>query len=256
MDVRIGRVGILFLVALFLNGCSLTGKEKRESITGGLSPKALFDEAKKHSSGSPDRAIELYEQLQAAYPASKYAPQAKIEKAYTFYLNGEYENAIKALNSYIRLYPKESSTAYAYYLRGKASEKKSSSILDGYWTDNAQRDVDSVKDAFNYYLLLINNFPKSKYSEEAKGRLIAIRNTLARHELFVAIFYTKRGANIAAINRSKYIIEKFPNTPSVPAALHLMARNYDQMDVKNLAKDTRRVIEESYPEYEPHYEID
>jgi outer membrane protein assembly factor BamD len=48
-----------------------------------------------------------------------------------------------------------------------------------------------------------------------------LRNILARHELFVAIYYTKREANIAAINRTKFIIEKYPNTPSVPAALHL-----------------------------------
>jgi outer membrane protein assembly factor BamD len=69
-----------------------------------------------------------------------------------------------------------------------------------------------------------------------------LRNILARHELFVAVYYTTREANIAAINRTKFIIEKYPNTPSVPAALHLMARNYDSLGMDKLAKDARRVF--------------
>jgi outer membrane protein assembly factor BamD (BamD/ComL family) len=56
-------------------------------------------------------------------------------------------------------------------------------------------------------------------------------------------------------NRSKFIIEKYPNTPSVPAALHLMARNYDSLGMDKLAKDARRVLKKSYPIYEPHYTL-
>ena len=160
------------------------------------------------------------------------------------------------LNSYIKLYPEHFSTPYAYYLRGVISEDRSRSILDNYITDSAQRDVDSVRDAFNYYLALIEKFPKTEYTEEAKTRLIVLRNILSRHELFVAIFYTKKSANIAAINRSKYIIEKYPNTPSVPAALHLMAHNYDVISADILAKDARRVLQKSYPLYTPHYSLE
>ena len=116
--------------------------------------------------------------------------------------------------------------------------------------------MDSVSDAFNYYLALINKFPKTEYAEEAKSRLVILRNILSRHELFVAIFYTKKGANIAAINRCKHIIEKYPNTPSVPAALHLMAHNYDIINADTLAKDARRVLELSYPLYTPHYSLE
>ena len=72
----------------------------------------------------------------------------------------------------------------------------------------------------------------------------------------MAIYYTRKGANIAAINRSKYIIEKFPNTPSVPAALHLMAHNYDIINMPILATDARRVLKQSYPLYIPHYSLE
>lgn len=246
---------ILPVLTLLLSGC-FGGEEKRESITKGWSPKFFFETAKgEASSGSAEKAIELYKQLQAAYPGSKYALQSKLEVAYTLFKTGQHNQAILSLNNYIKLYPEHFSTPYAYYLRGVISEEKSRSILDGLLTDNAQRDIDSVRDAFNYYLALIDKFPKSKYTQEAKTRLVILRNILSRHELFVAIYYTKRGANIAAINRCEFIIKKYPNTPSVPAALHLMARNYDGIKAKKLAADARRVLKNSYPLYQPHYTL-
>lgn len=246
----------LSILAFSLNSCWWEDK-KRESITKGWSPKTFFKQAKEEaSSGSTEKAVELYEQLQAAYPGSKYALQSKLEVAYTLYKLEDYDQAILRLNDYIKLYPEHFSTPYAYYLRGVISEDKSRSILDGVITDSAQRDIDSVRNAFNYYMALIDKFPKVEYTEEAKTRLIVLRNILARHELFVAIYYTKRNANIAAINRSKFIIEKYPNTPSVPAALHLMASNYDRIGMETLAKDARRVLVRSYPTYQPHYTLD
>ena len=58
-------------------------------------------------------------------------------------------------------------------------------------------------------------------------------NTLARHELYVAIYYTKIGSHIAAINRSKFIIENYPNSSSIPDGLDLMAYNYDANKCKS-----------------------
>jgi len=245
------------VLTLLLSGCFWEEEKKRESITKGWSPKTFFTQAKDQiSAGAMDEAIKLFEQLQAAYPGSKYALQSKLEIAYALYKREDYDLAIDHLNRYIKLYPDHFSTPYAYYLRGVVSEDKSRSILDDYITDNAQRDVDSVRDAFNYYLALIEKFPKTEYAEEAKTRLIVLRNILSRHELFVAIFYTKKGAYISAVNRCKYIIEKYPNTPSVPAALHLMAHNYDQLGTDKLAQDARRVLEKSYPLYTPHYSLE
>ncbi len=248
---------ILPFLTLLLNGCFWQEEAKRESITKGWSPKTFFAQAKEEaSSGSTDTAIALFEQLQAAYPGSKYALQSKLEIAYALYKSKDYNQAIDRLNNYIKLYPEHFSTPYAYYLRGVISQDKSRSFLDDYLTDSAQRDVHSVRDAFNYYLALIDKFPKTEYAEEAKTHLVILRNILSRHELFVAIYYTKRGANIAAINRTKFVIEKYPNTPSVPAALHLMAYNYDVISANILAKDARRVLKNSYPSYTPHYSLE
>jgi len=247
---------ILF-VSIFLSVCVFENEEIRESVSKGLSPKSLFDESQELiDAGAVDEAIRNFERLQAAYPSSKYSIQAKLEIVYALYKRERYDEAIDKLNEFIRIYPNHFSTPYAFYLRGLIAEDKSKSILDQFITDHAQRDVSSVKNSMNYYLALIDKFPNSEYSIEAKSKLISLRNTVARHELFVAIFYTKKRAYLASIKRCKFIIENFPNTPSVPAALHLIAYNYDKINTPKLAEDARRVLETSYPKYTPHYSLE
>jgi len=255
--MRLLLATLLTTSLIFTSGCLWSEEKKRESITMGLTPKGIYELAQESiAGGATDEAIKIFEKLQAAYPASKYSIQSKLEIAYQLYKRERYDEGIEHLNEFIKIYPNHFSTPYAYYLRGVISESKSKSILDKFITDSAQRDTSSVKDAFNFYLDLIEKFPQNKYSEEAKTRLIPIRNILARHELYVAIFYTKNDAHIASINRSKFIIEKFPNTPSVPAALHLIAHNYDKINAPKLAEDARRVLNASYPKYIPHYSLE
>ncbi|MDP7554199.1 MAG: outer membrane protein assembly factor BamD [Candidatus Thioglobus sp.] len=250
---------VISLISLiFLSGCSLFTKDKvKGPVADGLTPKALYDLAQeKQDAGSTNQAIEHLETIMAAYPGSKYSIQARLDIAYYLFKRKEYTRALLELNSFIDLYPAHPTTPYAYYLRGSIAEDQSSSMLDKIVTDSAQRDVQSVRDAYSYYKLLIDTFPASKYSEEAKNKLIKLKNILARHELYVAIYYTKYNSFIAAINRCKYLIEHYPNTPSIPDALHLMARNYDEIMASKLAQDARTILVASYPSYSPRYSLD
>ena len=251
------------LIIFFLSSCSfeelkdIFPEEKRELISEGLPPKDLYFKAQESiDAGAINEALKTFAKLRAAYPSSKYSLQSEIDSIYSLYKYERYDEAISMADDLLRRYPNHFSSPYIMYMKGIISEDKSRSILDNYITDNAQRDVSTVLVAFRNYLALIDKFPKSEYSEEAKSRLVVIRNILARHELFVAIFYTKKGGYIASINRCKYIIENYPNTPSVPAALHLIAHNYDKINAPKLAEDARRVLNASYPKYTPHYSLE
>jgi len=251
---------ILFIsFSILLCGCSLFGgdKDARGPVADGLTPKALYELAvDKFSSGSIEQGIEQLEVILAAYPGSKYAIQARLDIAYNLFKRKKYNRAILELNEFIERYPAIPSTPYAYYLRAVIAEEKSTSILDKIITDSAQRDVQSVHDSYSYFSLLIDTFPNSKYSEEASKKLVVLKNILARHEFYIALYYTNNGSHIAAINRSKYIIEHYPNTPSIADGLHLMAHNYDVIDATKLAQDARTVLYASYPNYSPNYKID
>ena len=246
-------------VLFFLTGCSLFGgdKEARKLVAKGLSPKTLYEQAEDMvDAGSLDQAIEQYQIILSSYPGSKYSIQARLDMAYNLFKRKKYSRAIVQLDKFIEKYPDLPSTPYAYYLKGVVAEDKSSSILDNLVTDSAQRDVDSVREAYSYFVDLINTFPNSKYANEASTKLTKLMNTLARHELYVAIYYTKIGSHIAAINRSKFIIENYPNSSSIPDSLHLIAYNYDEINATKLASDIRIVLSSSYPNYSKNYSID
>ena len=251
---------ILILTSfIFLAGCSPFGggKETRRLVANGLTPKTLYEKAEDMvDAGSLDQAIDQYQIILSSYPGSKYAIQARLDIAYNLYKRKKYSRAIIELDKFIEKYPDLQSTPYAYYLKGVVAEDKSSSILDNIVTDSAQRDVESVREAYSYFVDLIDTFPNSKYANEASTKLTKLVNILARHELYVAIYYTKIGSHIAAINRSKFIIENYPNSSSIPDGLDLMANNYDSISAVKLAADTRKVLSSSYPNYSPNYSID
>ena len=249
----------LFAFFFLLSGCSPFGgdKESKILVANGLSSKALYEEAEeKINAGSIGQGIKQYKTILESYPGSKYAIQARLDIAYNLYKQKKYNLSILELNQFIEKYPNLPSTPYAYYLKGVIAEAKSSSILDKLVTDSAQRDVESVRDAYSYYVDLISIFPDSKYSEDASKKLLNLRNILARHEFYVALYYSRIGSHIAAINRSKFIIENYPNSLSIPDSLHLMAYNYDEINAKQLATDVRLILSSSYPDYSKNYSID
>ena len=151
---------IIFLI--FLTGCSPFGgnEDPRKLVANGLSPKELYDLAKvKANAGSIDQAIEKFELILASYPASKFAIQARLDIAYQLFKRKKYKRAILELDNFIGKYPNLPSTPYAYYLKGVVAEEKSSSILDKVVTDSAQRDVESVREAYSYFIELIETYP-------------------------------------------------------------------------------------------------
>ncbi len=252
------RLIFVFTLIFFLTGCSFLGgdKDSKNIVAEGLTPKELYEKAEDNvKAGLIEQAIDEYEKILSSYPSSKYAIQSRLDIAFNLLKQKKYNRAITELNEFINKYPNIPATPYAYYLKGVAAENKSSSILDRFVTDSAQRDVESVRDAYKYFVELVETFPNSKYSVDAKDKLIILRNTLARHELYVAIYYTDFNSNIAAINRCKYIIENYPNSASIPDALHLMAYNYEVINADQLAIDARKVLSSSYPNYTPKYSV-
>ena len=135
------RLILTLLTLFFLSGCSIFGNDKdtKKLVADGLTPKELYEQAEdKVDAGSIEQAIDQYEMILSSYPGSKYAVQARLDIAFNLLKQKKYNRSIIALDQFIDKYPDIPATPYAYYLRGVAAEKKSSSILDKIVTDSAQ----------------------------------------------------------------------------------------------------------------------
>jgi outer membrane protein assembly factor BamD len=92
----------------------------------------------------------------------------------------------------------------------------------------------------------VEKFPESKYSEDARQRLVFTRNALAMHEVHVARFYMNRDAWVAAASRANTVVENYQRTKAVKEALQILADAYNKMGMPELAADARRVYQLNY----------
>ena len=63
------------------------------------------------------KAAETFEKVELEYPYSRWATDAKIMGAYAYYKNESYDDAVMALDRFIRFHPGNPNVAYAYYLK-------------------------------------------------------------------------------------------------------------------------------------------
>ncbi len=238
-----------------LSGCSYFGDKEDETIA--WDAERLYAEAKGAlDSGDYDRAVEYYEKLEARFPFGVYGQQALLDLAYAYYKSEDTEACVSAADRFIKLYPQNPHVDYAYYLKGLANYIRGKGFIERFLPiDTAQRDPASALQAFQDFAELARLFPDSEYAEDAQQRMIYLRNLLAEHEINVANYYMRRGAFIAAINRAKYVIEKYPRTPSIPDALVIMAKGYKVMEMDDLSADAARVLELNYPNHPGVYEV-
>jgi len=258
MRLLLVQTVILVSLSCFLSGCELfggggkrDGSEQQDEYVG-------WDDAKFHQQAKAaleeknfQKAIKLYEALEARYPFGDYAAQAQLNIAYAYYKNDEPEAALAAADRFIKVHPRNPHVDYAYYLKGLINYNRDIGFIDRFMpTDSTQRDPGNAKDAFDNFQELIQRFPNSKYVPDARLRMVALRNNMAMYELHVADFYMRRKAYVAAVDRANHIIKEYQRTPAVPHALEIMQEGYRSLGL-DLAADAERIYKLNYPNGAP-----
>ncbi|MGE0082539.1 MAG: outer membrane protein assembly factor BamD [Thiohalomonadaceae bacterium] len=242
-------IGFAAGLALLLGGCaSLT-----QDPTADWTAAEFYAEAKSAlDEGNYQQAIDLYGKLEARFPYGPYAEQAQLEVAYAHYKDNDPAAAVGAAERFIKLHPTHQNVDYAYYLRALATFNPPPGFLERFVDqDPAARDPSAARTAFNNFKELVDRFPKSRYAEDAVNRMMHLRNLLARHEILAADYYMRRGAWVAAVNRAKYVIENYQQTPSVADAVSILVTAYREMKMQDLAGDAEQVLKLNHPERQP-----
>lgn len=232
---------------LLLAGCS--GIPDMSDETVGWSAQKLYTEAKESmGDGAWDRAIKMFEKLEARYPYGRYAQQAQLEVAYAYYKSNEQASAVAACERFIKLHPNHPNVDYAYYLKGLAYFNEDLGLLGTLSNqDLSERDPKAARESFETFKALSQRFPDSKYTPDALKRMRYLVNALASYEVHVARYYLKRGAYVAAANRAQATVKDFPNSPAAEEALFVMAKSYDALNMPELRDDADRVMRKNFP---------
>ena len=230
----------LLCLALLISACSSNDKKEftENSETG------FYESAMKASkSRNYSTAVELLEELESRYPFGRYSEQAQLELIYAYYKTSDYEATRSASNRFIRLHPQHNKLDYVYYLKGLAAYHQNRDILDRFLKiDLSQRDMGAARESLVDFGILLNRYPDSQYADEARARMIHLRNLLAAHEVHVARYYLKRKAYIAAANRGRFVLENYPRTPAVPDGLAIMVQAYQELGLTELAEQAQQIL--------------
>jgi outer membrane protein assembly factor BamD len=195
-------------------------------------------------------AINVFGTLEARFPFSTYAQQSILDLAFAYYDFGQKDETIAECDRFIDLYPNHPNLDYAFYLRALSNlEKGQPFFQEILGQDVSKYDVTRLKEAYDDFLLITNRFKASKYAKDASNRLVFLRDSMAKHEVYIANYYLKRGAYLASSERSKYMLENYPGAPATKDALIILIESYNKLEMIALAKSTADVLTKNFSNY-------
>lgn len=230
-----------------LQGCATDSLAKDETL--GWSADRLYAEAKEEmAAGNWALAVKLLEKLESRYPFGRYAQQAQIDTAFSHWKEGENVLALAAIDRFMKLYPNHEKMDYVLYLKGLINFNDRSNLFTRFTgEDLAERDPKAAREAFDSFKELVTRYPNSSYAEDASGRLTFLINMLASNDVYVARYYYRRGALLAAVNRAQAVVKQYQEAPAIEEALAIMVSGYDRLGLGDLSADARRVLATNFP---------
>lgn len=244
-------MGLLALAIVFAtSGCGKWFKKDKDSMEG-KPVEEIYQTAHKSMTDSNWAKAELnFRKLIAQYPYGPYTEQALMETAYAQYKAGKTDDAVSTIDRFLRTYPTQRNVPYMYYLRGLSNSGRDTVFLQKVWKlDPSRRDLATPVQAYSDFNLLTERYPNSRYSVDARQRMIALRNLFARHEMDSALYYLRRDAWVSAASRAKYLLETYPQSQYQNDAVAVLGEAYTQLGNETLAADARRVLQQNDPQH-------
>lgn len=241
------RLSLLGLVILSLVGCKNFLKQDDNPFKD-LTADELYAEAqnalKKHEYTS---AIKRLEAMDSMYPFHDKTEQAQLELIYAYYEKEDFGSCAATAERFIHLYPRSNRVDYAYYMKGMANFRQlRGALAEIVPMDLAWRDPGTQSQAYSDFATLVERYPSSKYTPNAKQRMIYLRNLFAAREMHTANYYYYRQMYVAASERANYVVRNYSQSSSARPALGLLYYAYLKLGMKEAAQDALSVYQSTY----------
>jgi len=238
------------LAALMLAACGTTAPDEPDDATAAWNAQRLYSEARTEMLDSNwAQARTHLEAIESRFPFGGYAQQALIDLAYVNWKDDQPELALATIDRFAQQYPNHSGTDYMLYLKGLITFTPPSAMFTSITQqDPSERDPKGLRESYEAFSELIDRFPDSRYTADAKQRAAWLVETLAQHEIHVAQYYFERSAWLAAANRAQTVLTDFWGVPVAEKALYIMMMSYDKLKMPELRDDAKRVLDENFPD--------
>ena len=199
--------------------------------------------------GNYNRGIEILEAIQSRCPFSDVARQIQLDLMYAYYKSGQPELAVEAADTFMRENPIHPRVDYALYIKGLAYFRDEPGILERWFRkDTNKRPPKDVEVSYQSFRRLVERYPASQYAPDAEQRMVFLKNRLAAYENWVADYYLRRGAYVAAVNRARNALEAYNGADGNAESLRILIAGYENLGMDDLAADSRRVLQLNFPD--------
>ncbi len=225
------------VLALSLPACSSDDKDLNAQVETPV--EELYNNAQAALKAKEyDEATRLFEEVERQHPYSQWATKAQLMAAYSAYEGDNYDDAILALDRFIELHPGSGDIDYAYYLKALAYYEQISDVA---------RDQGITQQALEAFNTLVQRFPDSKYTRDAKMKMDLTNDHLAGKQMEIGRYYLNRGETNAAINRFRMVVKDYQTTTHTPEALHRLVECYLSLGLHTEAERVAAVLGYNYP---------
>lgn len=236
----------LFIIVA-LTSCSASKEDDNLSIK---TPIQLYEQGGSYLRQDDYKAaIKEFEALERGYPASELAPQASVKKAYSFYLNDNFDDVLYTIEDFLKQYPTNPAVPYMYYLKALCYYDQMVDI---------GRDQHMTELAYQALKEVVTRFPDSQYAKDAKFKMDLALNQLAGKQMSIGFFYLGRKEPIAALNRFAGVVTNYNTSIFTPEALFRMVEVYYSLGVLEQAEKYAAVLKYNYPDsrwYQKAYDL-
>ncbi|CDH07388.1 putative lipoprotein with tetratricopeptide repeats (TPR) domain [Xenorhabdus bovienii str. oregonense] len=239
MMIRMKYLVAAATLSMVLSGCS-----NNKDAVPDIPQSQIYSAGQKHlQEGNYKGAIKQLESLDNRYPFGPYSQQTQLDLIYAYYKSAEFPMALASIDRFMRLNPTHPNIDYVIYLRALISQALDDSTLQSFFgIDRSDRDPEHARASFRDFSLLVSRYPNSQYTSDAAKRLVFLKERLAKYELAVVKYYTKRSAYVAVVSRVEQMLRDYPDTQATREALPYMEASYKKLGLMAEADKVAKLI--------------
>ena len=230
-----------FIFLLMLTQCKSNQKELKDELAEKDMEKQMIEVYKEGlkslEEGDNLFAAKKFSEAEILYPQSKWAPQAILMSAYSYYELNFLSSAIEEIDRFILKYPQHKNISYAHFLKAICYFE---SVVD------EKKDLEPLVKSKKEFKYIIKNYPNSDFAMDSKYKLELIDNVLAAKEMYIGRLYLDKEKWIAAINRFKKVVTYYDTTVYTPEALHRLVEVYYRIGLVEESKKYASVLGYNY----------
>ena len=250
--MKLSNIYIIIFIFVFVVSCSKdeTAKSIIKEKSLDLQVLEAYQEGKKAlDEGDVLFAAKKFNEAEILFPQSIWAPKSALMAAYAYYIQDYYGDAVAELERFLKIYPNHKNIDYANYLLAICYFEQ---IVD------EKKDTQSIYDAKEKFLFIINNYPNSEYSLDAEFKIDLINEILASKEMYIGRYYVQKKKWISAINRFRNVVDDYDTTIYTEEALHRLVEIYYLIGLVDEAQKYAKLLGYNYQSskwYEQSYMV-